>query len=42
MRLGSLDEHKTCLERVEEIFKILTELSITHVYFKSHGALSSA
>ena len=42
MRLGTLDEHKTFLEQAEEIFKSLTELSIKHVYFKSHGALSSA
>ena len=42
MRLGTLDEHNKFLDEVEEIFKHLTELSITHVYFKSHGALSSA
>jgi len=42
MRLGTLDEHSKFLEEAEEIFKNLTELSITHVHFKLHGALSSA
>ena len=42
MRLGTLDEHKVFLEETEEIFKSLTELSIAHVYFKSHGAPSVA
>ena len=40
--MGTLDEHQTFLELAEETLKCFTELSITHVYFKSHGALSSA
>ena len=42
MRLGSLSEHKVFVDETEEIFKSLTELSVTHVYFKSHNKLSFA
>jgi len=41
MRLGTFDEHKIFVEETEEIFKHLTELSVTHVHFKSHNAVSS-
>jgi hypothetical protein len=39
MRLGMLDEdeHRLFVEETEEIFKNLTEVSVGHVYFKSHG-----
>jgi len=42
MRLGTLNEHKVFVEETEEIFKNFTELSVTHVHFKSHNAVSSA
>jgi len=42
MRLGTLDGHKVFLEETEEIFKNFTELSVTHVHFKSHNTVSSA
>ena len=39
--MGSLNEHKTLVEDTEEIFNNLTEISFTHVDFKSHRAQSS-
>jgi hypothetical protein len=42
MRLGMLDGHKVFVEETEEIFKSLTELSVTHVHFKPHSAQSSS
>jgi hypothetical protein len=42
MRLGMLDEHKVIVEEVEVMHKSFTDLSMTHVHFKSHGAQSSA
>lgn len=42
MRMGTLDEHKVFVEESEEIFKSLTDLSVSHVHFKSHNAVSSA
>lgn len=42
MRLGTLDEHKIFVEETEEIFKNLTELTVTHVHFKSHNTVSAA
>jgi hypothetical protein len=40
MRLGTLDGHRIFVEESEAIFKNLTELSVTHVHFKSHDAVS--
>lgn len=40
MRLGTLDGHKGLVEETEEVFKSFTELSVAHVHFKLHDAVS--
>lgn len=42
MLLGTLDGHKGFVDDCEVVFKHLSELSIEHVYFKLHDAVSSA